>query len=226
MNFRKISVTICITLFCLMSVDGQISRPVQAVSALEVTDRLLVNVLVSDRSEMIIEGQDAEHVQAIFKNGQLRLKMAAGHNLQGGETMVTLYTTNLSKIDARKGAVVNVENSTLHADAMSFAVREGGKIRALIEAIGVDVLANTGGAVDLLGRTVKLNVSTTAGGSFYGKDLETEIAHVRVSGGGRTEVHATQSADVQTRLGGVIDVYGTPAERRDKTVLGGEINFH
>ena len=33
-----------------------------------------------------------------------------------------------------------------------------------------------------------------------------------MAGGGRTEVHATGSADVETRMGGVIEVYGNPSE--------------
>lgn len=226
MNFKTILISIVLILFNVMLSQGQISQSVGEIAELEVTDRLLVSIVPSNRGEMVIEGEQADKVQAIFENGKLRLKMIAGHNLQGEETAVTLYIPNISKIGVRKGAVVNIEQEALRADAISLMVREGGKLRALIEAVGVDVSVNTGGSVDLLGSATKVNVSTTAGGSFYGKDLQSEIVRARVNGGGKTEVHATGSANVETRLGGIIDVYGNPSERRDKTIMGGEINFH
>ncbi|MGO1787435.1 MAG: GIN domain-containing protein [Sphingobacterium sp.] len=227
MNFKTIFLSTCLILLNSTLSLAQISRTVGEISALEITDRLLVSVVPSDRGEMMIEGEHADQVQVLFEDdGVLRLKMTAGHNLQGHETAVTLYTPTLSKIEVRKGAVANVEQEVLKGDALLFVAREGGKIRALVEAVGIDVSANTGGTVDLLGNTTKINISTTAGGSFYGKDLTSELVHVRVNGGGRTEVHATGSADVETRMGGVIEVYGNPSERRNKTIMGGKINFH
>lgn len=227
MNIKTIFLSTYLILFSIILSQAQISRTVSEISDLHVTDRLLVNIVPSDRGEMVIEGEQADKVQAIFEDdGTLRLKMTAGHNLQGHETAVTLYISTLSKIEVRKGAVANVEQEALKGDAFLFVAREGGRIRALVEAVGIDVSANTGGAIDLLGNTTKINISTTAGGSFYGKDLTSELVHARVNGGGRTEVYATGSADVETRMGGVIEVYGNPSERRNKTIMGGKINFH
>lgn len=225
MKQKVFGILAVLLIYSQLSVIGQITQPVEPLSALQVTDRLLVSVVLGDRNEMIIEGEEAEHVQAVFKDGDLRLKMAPGHNLQGQETTVTLYTSSLSKITVRKGAVVNVEQHALKTDALSLTAREGGKIRALIEAVGVDASANTGSIIDVLGTAKKVNVSSGTGAAFYGKDLQSEIAYARASGGGRVEISATTSADVVARLGGVIDVYGDPDQKHDKTILGGEIRF-
>ncbi len=208
------------------SVEAQIKQSVNEFSILEVTDRLWVSIVPSERQEMEINGELADKVEAVYSNGELRLKMKAGYNMQGNKANVVIYTPSISNINARKGAEVNIEESAIESEAMSFTASEGAKIRAFIKSVGVDATSNTGSAIDLLGSTTKLNVRTTAGGNFYGKDLKADIVHVRVNAGGKTEVYASDSADVETRAGGTIDVYGNPANKRDKKVAGGRITFH
>lgn len=212
--------------FLVSSLHAQIKQTINEFSVLEVTDRLWVSVVPSDRHEIEISGELADKVEAVYSSGQLRLKMKGGYIMQGNQANVIVYIPSLSNIIAKKGSEVNVEESAIEEKAMNFTASEGAKIRALIKSVGVDVSSNTGGVIDLLGSSTKLNVTTTAGGSFYGKDLHTEIAHIRVNGGGKTEVYASESADVETRFGGVIDVYGNPKNKKDKKIAGGKITFH
>ncbi|WFB62331.1 DUF2807 domain-containing protein [Sphingobacterium sp. WM] len=208
------------------SVHAQIKQSINEFSVLEVTDRLWVSVVPSDRHELEINGELADKVEAVYSKGELRLKMKAGYIMQGNQANVIVYTPSLSSIVAKKGAEVNIEESAIEEEAMSFIASEGAKIRAMIKSVGVDATVNTGSSIDLLGSATKLNVRTTAGGNFYGKDLKTDIAYVRVNAGGKTEVNASQSADVETRAGGTIDVYGNPKNKRDKKIAGGKIVFH
>ncbi|MCT1529887.1 MULTISPECIES: GIN domain-containing protein [Sphingobacterium] len=212
--------------FLVHTVDAQIKQTINEFSVLEVTDRLWVSIVPSDRHEIEIKGDLADKVEAVYSQGQLRLKMKGGYIMQGDQANVVVYTPSVSKIIAKKGSEVNVEESAIEEEAMSFTASEGAKIRALINAVGVDATVNTGASIDLLGSATKLNVRTTAGANFYGKDLKTDIVHVRVNAGGKTEVYATESADVETRAGGTIDVYGNPTNKRDKKIAGGRITFH
>jgi len=212
--------------FLVHSLHAQVKQTINEFSVLEVTDRLWVSVVPSDRHEIEINGELADKVEAVYSKGELRLKMKGGYIMQGNQANVVVYTPSVSTIIAKKGSEVNIEESAIEEEAMSFIASEGAKIRALIKAVSVDAAVNTGASIDLLGSTTKLNVRTTAAGNFYGKDLNTEIAHVRVNAGGKTEVFASESADVETRAGGTIDIYGNPKNKRDKKIAGGKIIFH
>lgn len=207
------------------AVNGQIKQQINAISTLEVTDRIWVTVVPSDRNELEITGKLADKVEAVFSNNELRLKMKAGYYLKGNQASVVIYTPTVSKIIARKGAEVNFEEETLKNARLDIFANEGAKIRAKIESQQVEVESNTGSVIDLLGTTDELTVNNTAGGSFFGKDLKAQCALVRTNAGGKTEVFASQAADVQTRAGGVIDVYGDPQQRTHKRIAGGKINF-
>ena len=208
------------------SVQAQIKQSINEFSVLEVTDRLWVSVVPSDKHEIVINGELADKVEAVYSKGELRLKMKGSHIMQGNQANVVVYTPSVSSIIAKKGSEVNIEETAIEEEAMIFTASEGSKIRAYMKSVGVDVSSNTGSSIDLLGSATKLNVTTTAGGNFYGKDLKTEIVHVRVNAGGKTEVNASESADVETRMGGTIDVYGNPKNKRDKKIAGGKIVFH
>ncbi|VTQ01619.1 GIN domain-containing protein [Sphingobacterium daejeonense] len=141
--------------------DAQIKQTINEFSVLEVTDRLWVSIVPSDRHEIEIKGDLADKVEAVYSQGQLRLKMKGGYIMQGDQANVVVYTPSVSKIIAKKGSEVNVEESAIEEEAMSFTASEGAKIRALINAVGVDATVNTGASIDLLGSATKLNVRTT-----------------------------------------------------------------
>ncbi|MVZ60434.1 head GIN domain-containing protein [Sphingobacterium humi] len=210
----------------VQAVQGQIKQQLNPIKVLEVTDRLWVTVVPSDQNELQIEGELADKVEAVFSDETLRLKMKGGYIMQGNQASVIVYTPTLAKIIARKGAEVNVEQETLVNGHMYFSANEGAKIRAKVEADQVEVASTTGGVIDLLGSCKELTVNNTAGGSFFGKDLQAGRAVVRTNAGGKCEIYATDLADVQTRAGGTIDVYGDPKHRRDKRIAGGRITFH
>lgn len=209
----------------VIGAKAQVNLQINEINTLEVTDRIWVTVVPSDRNELQIEGELADKVETIITNKELRLKMKAGYYLKGNQASVIIYTPTVSKIIARKGAEVNFEEETLKNARLDIFANEGAKIRAKIDAKQVEVESNTGSVIDLLGTTEELTVNNTAGGSFFGKDLKAERALIRTNAGGKTEIYATESADVQTRAGGVIDVYGEPKQRTHKRIAGGKINF-
>ncbi|MFZ4261348.1 GIN domain-containing protein [Sphingobacterium sp. HJSM2_6] len=216
---------LAVTLFC-QSVEAQIKRSINTVETLSVTDRLWVSVIPSDRNEVIIEGELSEQVELLLAGSELKLKMKAGHYLKGNLARVVIYTPSLSKIIARKGAELNLEEKSFEGESIQIVASEGAKVRALLTMKSVDVQVNTGGTVDLLGNTESLRVVSTAGSSLFAKDLNTQDVFVRVNAGGKAEVFASESIDAETRVGGAIDVYGNPKERKQRQVAGGKINFY
>ena len=223
----KYILVLAVTLF-FGELKAQIKQTVSNFDVLEVTDRLLVSIVpaADGQQEMEIKGDLADKVEAVYSGNTLKLKMKGGYIMQGNQASVILHAPSISKIVAKKGSEVNIESDPMEMNAFSVVANEGSRVRLNVHAVGVDAIANTGSVIDMLGSATKLNVSTTAGGSFYGKDLKTEIAYVRVNAGGKTEVYATESADVETRAGGTIDVYGNPAQTKHRKIAGGKISFH
>jgi len=207
------------------TLQAQIKQVINPISELEVTDRLWVSIVPSDKNEMIIDGELADKVEAVVSQDKIRLKMKAGYYLKGNQASVVIFTNQISTIIARKGAEVNVEKDTLKVNRVSLTANGGAKIRALISTSNLTVKINSGSTVDVLGVSENLTVNTTAGSSFFGKDLKTKNAVVRVNGGGRSQINADEFADVETRIGGEIEVFGNPKERKEKKIAGGKISF-
>lgn len=205
---------------------AQIHQTIPEINHLEATDRIWVSLVPSDSNKITIEGELADKVEMVISGSSLRLKMKAGYLMKGNQARVVVYSPSVTQLVARKGAELYVEQKELQGDSLNISSYEGAKIRAKIASNAVNVVLATGASVDLLGTCSSVIVNSTAGGSFFGKDLKAESAYVRLNAGGKAEVHATESADVETRAGGVIDVYGKPTNTKHRKIAGGKINFH
>lgn len=207
------------------TVFGQITRELDVFRQLDVTDKIVVNLVPSTFNKIIIAGELANQVELIQVNDVLKLKMTGTYILQGGSVVVTLYATNLSTIVSRKGAQVNSDTKVLKSDSIYLSANEGAEIDLAIEVNNIKVLSTTGARIYVDGKAISQNVEIAAGGSYLSRDLLSEEAIVRVSAGGKALMNVSKSLDAQTRAGGIIDVYGQPKERKQKRLAGGKINY-
>lgn len=205
--------------------QAQQTRPLSAFTELEVTDKINVKLVPSERDYLEINGELGDKLELVQQNDALRFKMALGYQLQGGELYVTLYYSSLARIVARKGAIIHNENTTFEADTVFLSANEGSKIVLNTRVNRLGLTSSTGATVQLLGETKIQEANIALGGFYYGKQLSSEQATVTVHAGGRAEINVTDTADLQTRAGGVIDVYGNPTERKERKFAGGKINF-
>lgn len=192
---------------------------------LHATDKLNVVLVPSDENYVSIDGELADKVEVTQQSGKLRIKMAAGSPLKGANTFVKVYSKGLYSFTVQKGAIVQTEDGTLTADSVLIWANEGGKLDLAVKAKRVEVNSTTGSTVTLRGDTDSQQLILTFGGSYYGEKLQSKSAMARTNGGGVCDLRASVSADVQTRAGGVINVYGNPAEKKQKRLAGGKINF-
>lgn len=210
----------------LLFAQAQTKVDIGTVSELHATDKLNVVLVPNDEGYVSIEGELADKVEVTQQDGKLRIKMASGYPLKGANTFVKVYTKDVYSFTVQKGAVVQTEDGTLAADSVLIWANEGGKLDLSVKARRVEVNSTTGSAVTLRGEAESQQIILTFGGSYYGEKLNSEKAMARTNGGGVCDVRASISADVQTRAGGVINVYGNPAEKKQKRLAGGKITFH
>lgn len=209
----------------VIQVNAQLSRTLGAFRELDVTDKIRVKLLPGDKDSIVIEGELANQMELIQKDDVLRLKMTTGYIMQGQKVEVSLYTTRLSSIIARKGAQVRTDNLEIGVDSIYLSANEGARIGLRLHVDEVEAWTTAGGTIALEGEARKQMVNCTFGGQYEAKDLLSEQAYVRTNAGGRCQVNAGKSVDVQTRAGGVIDIYGNPSERKQSRLAGGKINF-
>lgn len=204
---------------------AQITRVLDAAQELNVTDKLQVTLVPSDSNKVIITGDLASQVEVIQKDNVLRLKMAAGYLLKGGDVFVKVYATDLKSFVVQKGAVIQTEGLFVTADSINIIANEGGKADLHVKADHLKYNGTTGASVALNGSVEVQEINLTFGASLDAKDFVSKQAFVTINGGGKAEVHATVSADVKTRAGGTVNVYGNPSERKQKRLAGGSITF-
>lgn len=219
---------ICIILtflFSIQSVFGQLTRDLAVFRKLDVTDKIIVKIIPSKLDRIVIEGELANQMEVIQVGDELRLKMTGTYMLKGDKASVALYSSALSAIVARKGATVSNHDSLLELDSIDLEANEGANINLFLEAKKVEGDVTTGGSIELRGKALVQDVNVALGGSYLARDFYCEDIVARVSGGGRVEVNASKNVDVQTRAGGLINIYGNPKNRTQKKMLGGKINY-
>lgn len=216
---------IALLLFATTTAFGQLSRELNAFRELEVTDKINVKIVPSDKDKIIIEGELANQLELTQINDVLRLKMTGTYIMQGDKVSVTLYSSKVASIIAKKGALISNPNHELLLDSLYLSAIEGANIDLIIHVKAVKALVTTGGSVMLQGIGKMQDIDVALGGSYFGRSLSSDIVKARVSGGGKIQVDVTQSIDVQTRAGGIVDVYGNPKEIKEKKLVGGKINY-
>lgn len=221
----KIIFSAALIVFMIQSGFSQLSRNIRAVRELEVTDKINLVLVPSDRNEVVITGELANQVEIIETNDALRIKMTSGYLLKGEQTEVTVYTPTLNSIAARKGAHVQMEQGEIHGDSLLLTANEGAKLNLVVRVDVLESYSTAGSTIDLSGEAKKQEINVAFGGRYTAKDMISDNAYARVNAGGYCELHAKQSVDVQTRAGGVVDIYGNPSERKQRKVAGGKINF-
>ena len=207
------------------SLVAQTKIDIGKVVELHVTDKLNVVLVPADENYVLVEGDLQDKVEVTQQDGKLRIKMAAGHPLKGANTFVKVNSPNINSFTIQKGAVVQTEDGRIEQDSVLVWANEGGKLDLSVNAKRVEVNSTTGSSVTLRGDTESQNIILTFGGNYYAEKLNSKKAFARTNGGGVCDIRASVSADVQTRAGGYINVYGNPTERKQKRLAGGKITF-
>lgn len=209
----------------VIQVEAQLSRTLSAFRELDVTDKIRVRLLSGNEDKIVIEGELASQLELTQTGDVLRLKMTTNSILQGHKVDVSLYTTNMSSVIARKGAQVVADDFEAEADSIYLSANEGSRIELRVHTKEVEAWVTAGGTIVLEGHTREQEVNCTFGGKYEAKNLLSDNAYVRTNAGGKCQINVGKSIDAQTRAGGVIDVYGNPSERKQSRLAGGRINF-
>ncbi|WP_103069088.1 head GIN domain-containing protein [Aquimarina sediminis] len=214
-------------LFVLLTVIfGQaqdvVTKKVGDFSELKVFDKIKVILIHGEENKVEISGIKRQKVDVVLKGEVLKIKMSLNNTWDENNTNVTVYYSDLSKIDVNEGARVTVQE-TLKSLDLDLRAQEGAEIIATIESDKLIARAVTGGELNLKGKVKEQEVTVKAGGQFMSKDLKTETTQVKISAGGRANIYASKYVKANTNAGGTIKIYGNPKEMDTQKLFGGKI---
>lgn len=208
-------------LFVQMSF-GQVTKELGDFDTVKVYDKLNVKLVQSSENKIVIKGARETELEAVNKNGILKVRMPFPKLLSGNDLEVTLYYKHIELIDVNEGAEVT-SKETLKATSFKVSAQEGGKINVDLNVDKLKVSSVSGGEITATGKADNLDASLGAGGYFLGSKLATSQTKVSVSAGGKADVNASTLVDAKVSAGGSIYIYGKPKQINQKTVFGGKI---
>lgn len=213
----------------LMLVAGQLAyaqspRNVGDFSSLKVYNKINVTLIPSNQSKVETENNDPD-IETINKNGELKIKLSPAKILSGDQVSVKVFYEKLNDIQASQGSSISSPEE-LDANMLSLTSNEGSKVNLNLDVSKLNIKTNSGGEIKVSGTADNQDVVVNSGGKYYGKDAESKNTKVTANAGGVAEVNVSESVNATTRAGGIIEIYGDPADRKIKNIIGGKINFH
>lgn len=210
-----------VILFVQMSF-GQVTKELGDFDTVKVYDKLSVKLVQSSENKLVIKGARETELEAVNKNGILKIRMPFPKLLSGNDLEVTLYYKHIELIDVNEGAEVK-SNETIKATSFKVSAQEGGIINVDLNVDKLKVSSVSGGSITLTGKAENQVASLGAGGYLLASKLETSQTTVSVSAGGKADVNASTLVDAKVSAGGSIYIYGKPKQINQKTVFGGKI---
>lgn len=184
-------------------------------STLKVYDKIPVELVVSDKNYVELEGLNSEDVKLENTSGELRIKLTGTKIMQGDTTNVIVHYKSLHDIQASQGSSIHSDD-VVKSTKLNITSNEGSSVKLPVSTKNLEVRINSGGEVILTGTADFQTVVANSGGKYYSKTLKAENSTLTTNAGGYIEATSTESVDAKTRAGGVIDIYGKPAQRNQK----------
>ena len=186
-------------------------------------DKIDVQLIPSNENKVILQGKDADQVELVNKNGELKIRMPFGKLLKGDDISATVYYKKLDAVEANEGSRI-ASKEEIKAINFDIICKEGSEIKLLnLQASRLQVRTSAGSIVTIKGSVKNQDILSNSGGKYDGQDCITEQTVVTVNAGGIAHVNATDLVDAKTRAGGEIRIYGKTKQINEKKIAGGTI---
>jgi hypothetical protein len=186
-------------------------------------DKIDVQLIPSNENKVILQGKDADQVELVNKNDELKIRMPFGKLLKGDDISATVYYKKLDAVEANEGSRI-ASKEEIKAINFDIICKEGSEIKLLnLQASRLQVRTSAGSIVTIKGNVKNQDILSNSGGKYDGQDCVTEQTVVTVNAGGIAHVNATDLVDAKTRAGGEIRIYGKPKQINEKKIAGGTI---
>jgi hypothetical protein len=202
--------------------NAQVSRNLGDFDEVKVFDKINVKLISSSENKVVITGDRADEVETVNKNGELKIRMPFPKLLSGNNIIVKLYLKNIESISASEGSSISSE-ADFKQTMLDLNAKSGAFINIEIDVEKVNILASTGGIINVSGKATNQDADITSGGILKATDLHTTQTSISVAAGGKAEINATTLVDAKVKAGGSIYIYGKPKQINKEVFIGGTI---
>ena len=171
-----------------------------------------------------LDGKNAEDVEIVNKNGELKIRMPLTKLLDGETISVTVYYKELTAVEANEGSRIACGDK-ITATSFDIIAKEGSEVKLILDVDKLSVRAANGSQVSLEGKAKNQDVLVNSGGIYKAKDLISSTIEIACNAGGDAEIFGTYKVDAKVRAGGNITVFGTPKTLGKKIIAGGSIEL-
>ena len=203
---------------------GQIEKKPGDFSKVTAFDRIDVMLIPGNENIVQLDGKQADEVELINKNGELKIRMPLTKLLDGENISVTVYYKSLTAVEANEGSRIACGDK-INATSFDIIAKEGSEVKLILDVEKLNVRTANGSKVSLEGNAKNQYVLVNSGGIYEAKDLISNNIEIACNAGGEAEIFGTYRVDATVRAGGNITVYGTPKTFGKKIVAGGSIEL-
>jgi len=188
-------------------------------------DQIDVTLIPSNENKVVLKGGNADEVELVNKNGELKIRMPLTKLLSGDDVSATVYYNKITALEANEGSTIS-SNDTLQTTNLEIITKEGATINLQhIDAQNLNLRCGSGSIITIKGAVNYQDVLVNSGARYDGLDCYSKTTNVTVNAGGIADVYASEKVIAKTRAGGTISVYGNPKTIDEKTVVGGTIKI-
>lgn len=213
---------VCSLLVFSSMVFSQTEKKVGDFNKVTSFDRIEVKLITSNENKVILDGDNAEEVELVNKNGELKIRMPLTKLLSGEDIFVTVYFKDLEAVEANEGSKISCE-TTLESNIFGIIAKEESKIDIKVNTEKLNCRLANGSILKISGAAENQKLVLNSGANFEGQNLKTNQTTITVNAGGEAEIFATNIVDAKVRAGGTILIYGKPKQINQKTIAGGTI---
>lgn len=185
-------------------------------------DQIDVLLVPANENKIILNGEGAQEVELVTKNGELKIRMPLAKLLKGDDISATVYYKNIDAVEANEGSRIASE-ATFDVTNFDIIAKEGSEIKLLLDVARVSVKASNGAKVYLEGKAKNQEVIINSGAILEARKLNTEQTIITANAGGEADIFAKEFVDAKVRAGGIIQIFGKPKQINQKIIAGGTI---
>ena len=187
-------------------------------------DQIDVLLIQSDENKVILDGNGAEDVELINKNGELKIRMPITKLLSGDNISATVYFKELTAVEANEGSRIAC-GDTIFTSSFKIIAKEGSEVRLNLDVQKLNVKVANGSKIYLDGKAVDQEIIVNSGGIFQAATFKTIQTKITVNAGGLAFIFATDLIDAKIRAGGNISIYNKPKQFIKEVFASGTFCF-
>jgi len=204
--------------------SAQTERKIGDFQKLSVYDGINVELIKSDTNKVEINGKNTAYIVVKNKNGDLKIRLSVERRFSGNRTKVSVFYKNLYSIISHEGANVFSKDTINQAD-LNLKANSGSRQNMIVKLNTLQATATAGAKINIKGLVKYQELSATTGAEIMVSKVENEEANVVSTTGALIDVSTTKDLNVNSKIGGIINVHTKTDKITEKISVGGAVNY-